>query len=142
MTTQTMFLLSKGLRPALGLLLLGLIVSGCSGPFWQFPGGALPGPETELTAANRPTEAGIMQLETNPEDPYSVNVGFLVIDGNIYVDPADSRSWYQNMRANPHIRLRFDGNEVVHPAIAIAETDPAVLSQFEPDRNVLRLMPR
>jgi len=82
-----------------------------------------------------------MQLETNPAEPYSVNVGYAVIDGNMYIDPAESRRWYQNIKQNPTIRLRFDGKRVVHPATAVAETDPAVLGQFEADRRVLRIVP-
>ena len=87
-------------------------------------------------------EGGVIQLETNPVDPYSVNVGYLVVGGNMYVDPAESRTWYQNMKASPLVRIRFDGTEVVYPAVAVVETEQEVLSQFESDRHVFRLIPR
>jgi hypothetical protein len=60
----------------------------------------------------------------------------------MYIDPADSRVWYQNMKATPAVRIRFDGAEVIHPMTAVNESNPAVLKEFEADRIVLRLMPR
>ena len=130
------------LAATLAATLLMLTMSGCSGPLWQFPGGALEGPEQRIDLATLSPDGGVMQLETNPDDPYSVNVGYVVIDSNMYIDPADSRAWYQNMKANPAVRIRFDGAEVIHPMTAVNESNPAVLKEFEADRIVLRLMPR
>ena len=119
-----------------------LLLAGCAGPLWQFPGGALAGTEQKLNLETVPPSGGVIQLETNPDDPYSVNVGYIVIEGNMYIDPAESRTWYQNIKSNPLIRIRFDSASVVHPAIAIAETDASIIDQFEKDRHVLRLQPR
>jgi len=118
------------------------LAAGCSGPFWQFPGGALSGEESAFDLNRLSPDGGVIQLETNPQAPYSVNVGYVVINGNMYVDPTPSRTWCQNMKDNPLIRLRFESSDAVHPAIAIEETDPQVLAQFENDRYVLRLEPR
>lgn len=122
--------------------LLVLSLSGCSGPLWQFPGGALEGPEQPLDLSTLPPDGGVIQLETNPDDPYSVNVGYVVVNGNMYLDPTNSRAWYQNMKTNSSIRLRFDGKQAIHPATAVNETNPEVLEKFEADRIVLRLEPR
>ena len=119
-----------------------LAVAGCSGPIWQFPGGKLEGEEQPLDLSAAPADCGVIQLETNPEDPYSVNVGCKLIAGAIYVDPAEDRTWYQNMKANPLIRIRFDGSEIIYLATAEAETNKEILSQYEADRHVLRLAPR
>lgn len=122
--------------------LTAVLMSACSGPLWQLPGGALSGPEQQLNPAQIPAEGSVMQLETNPDDPYSVNVGYVVIGGSVYIDPADSRRWYQNIKSNPLIRVRFNGSQVVYTAVAVAEDDPGMLSRFEADRHVLRIAPR
>lgn len=123
-------------------LLVIAFVAGCSGPLWQLPGGALPGEEQPLSMASIPAQGGVIQLETNPPDPYSVNIGFVVKNGSMYIDPAESRKWYQYIKTNPNVRVRFDGQDTVFTAVAVAETDPAVISQFEPDRHVLRIEAR
>lgn len=123
-------------------VLIALSMFGCSGPLWQFPGGALSGPEQQLNSARIPAEGGVMQLETNPDEPYSVNVGYVVIGGSAYIDPADSRRWYQNIKSNALIRVRFNDSDVVYTAVAVAEVDPEVLSRFEANRHVLRIAPR
>ena len=129
-------------RTGIAVALIALLMFGCSGPFWQFPGGALLGPEQELNSAQIPAEGGVMQLETNPDEPYSVNVGYVVIGGSAYIDPAESRRWYQNIKSNALVRVRFSGSDVVYTAVAVAEVDPEVLGRFEADRHVLRIAPR
>lgn len=124
------------------LWMICLLVAGCSGPFIWLPGGQLSGAEAPLDVSAVADDVALLQLETNPSDPYSVNLGFQRIDGQIYIDPAPERQWYQHIQANPQVRIRFDGSDVVHPALAQPVSDPAVLSQFEPDRVVLRLVPR
>ncbi len=124
------------------LILISALLPGCSEPLWFFPGGTLDGEESPLLLKDLPAAGGVMALETNPVDPYSVTIGYSVIDGNMYIDPADGRRWYQNMVANPQVRIRLEGGTSVHPAVAVAETDLGVLERFEADRKVLRLMPR
>ena len=125
-----------------GLVLLGFaLLVGCSGPFMGLPGGSL-GAETSSTPWSNKTEDGVLELETNPDDPYSVIIGFRVIEGEVYIDPADERQWYGYLAANPNVRIRFDGEDEIYAALAIPEEDPAVLSQFEPDRHVQKLVSR
>ncbi len=119
-----------------------VFVAGCSGPFFLLPGGALAGAEVPLNTANMPTEEAVLQLETNPSDPYSVNVGFRLIDGQIYIDPAIERQWYQHLQADSNVRIRFAGAEVVHRAIAEVVTDAKVIANFDSDRIVMRLVPQ
>ncbi len=120
------------------IALAGLV--SCSEPFLYFAGGQLGGEETPLNAV--PDSGGLIQLETAPADPYSVNLGFTVQDGIIYLDPAESRRWYQNIQADPRVRIRFDGSNAVHPMLAVRETDPTILNRFDPERIILRLEPR
>jgi len=123
-------------------LLLILVLGGCSGPLLFLPGGQLRGAEARLELTAIPADAEVLQLETNPDDPYSVNVGFRRINGNVYIDPTPERRWYQHMASDPRVRIRFEGEDVVHPAAAEVVKDAAMLRQFEDDRIVIRLVPR
>ena len=126
----------------ISLFTILLTLSACNGPLSIIPGGALNGNQTPLTLDAIPPEGGIIALETNPQDPYSVYVGFVVVNKNMYIDPAAERTWYQYIKDNNAVRIRFDGGEDIHPARAIVETDKNVLTNFEADRIVLRLDPR
>ncbi len=95
------------------LLALPLILAalGCNGPMGLLPGG-------ELNGESRPAPAdwtfagdsGIVQLETRPEDPYSVNIAFTVLDGRLYINAGDTETqWVKNIASNPLVRLRLDG---------------------------------
>jgi hypothetical protein len=119
-----------------------VLLAACSGPTLWLPGGKLRGPESPLDPAAVPQGAGVIQLETNPDDPYSVNIGYQLIEGRIYIDPAPERRWFEYIQADPDVRIRFDGSEVVHPAVAERVTDADVLARFDPQRIVLRLKPR
>ena len=55
-------------------------------------------------------ESGQRQLETEPAQPYSVNVNYTIVDGNLYVNAGNTETkWAENITANPLIRLRIDG---------------------------------
>jgi hypothetical protein len=87
------------------------VVLGCNGPVMLLPGGLLtgesmPAPSDWVFAG----DYGTVQLETRPEDPYSVNVAFTVVDGGIYLNAGDTETrWVKNMTQNPLVRLRMDG---------------------------------
>tara|TARA_R110001592_G_scaffold1277_3_gene7512 strand:+ start:4294 stop:4545 length:252 start_codon:yes stop_codon:yes gene_type:complete len=83
-----------------------------------------------------------MQIETLPSDPYSVNIGFVLLDGEIYIDPAQDRQWYQNILVDPAVRIRFSGSDLVHPMMTVREMDPDIIAQFDPQRIILRVEPR
>jgi hypothetical protein len=112
------------------VLLLALATSGCNGPWFLLPGGKLDG-----DAAPAPADwafagaEGIAQLETRPEDPYSVNVGFTVMDGGLYVNAGDTETqWVKNIAANPLVRLRVDG--ALYDLRAERVTDPPEIAAF------------
>ena len=133
----------------LGLALLVAISFsvGCAGPLGVFPGGTLAGPEVSTVASAFPAEAlpdagGVIQLETRPSDPYSVNLNARKIAGHVYLDPTEARAWFQHIQADARIRIRFPGDEEVYLALAIVEEDAEVVAQFASDRRVLRIEPR
>lgn len=121
-------------------LALGLIaLTACGEPLLYFAGERLEGEETPLMQL--PAESGVMQIETLAADPYSVNIGFVLLDDKVYIDPAENRQWYQNILIDPTVRIRFSGSEQIHPMLTVPETDPAILAQFDPQRIILRLEP-
>jgi hypothetical protein len=85
-------------------------LAGC-GPFLVLPGGALGG-----TPADAPgdwgffDDVGTVQLETRPDDPYSVNVWAIGMGPVVYVHAGASRSaWVEHMEADPAVRLQIEG---------------------------------
>lgn len=137
---QTMQKIKQATFRNLFLIFVLLGLSACGEPLYYFAGGRLGGEVAQLVEL--PASSGVIQLETLPDDPYSVNVGFILLDGKLYIDPAEDREWYQNILLDSAVRIRFDGGDLVHPMLAVREIDPAVLDQFDPERIILRLEPR
>jgi hypothetical protein len=102
----------EGRLPLRLVLFLGLLIAlGCNGPVGLLPGGTLDG-ETGPAPADWvfAGDYGTVQLETQPDDPYSVNLAYTVVDGWLYLNAGDTETqWVQNMTANPLVRLRLDG---------------------------------
>ena len=91
-------------------LLISISLTACSGPFVLFPGGALEG-----TPAEAPSDWGFtaevdtIQLETNPSEPYSVNIWALGLGDVLYVHAGANRAtWIENMEADPRVRVRIE----------------------------------
>ncbi len=85
------------------------LVAGC-GPFLVLPGGKLDG-----VTARAPSdwsfsdEVDTVQLETRPEDPYSVNVWAVAMGPLLYVHAGANRSsWVEHMEANSDVRVRVE----------------------------------
>lgn len=122
----------------LTLCCLALCLGACSDPLGPFAGGALSGPEADAPnswAFARDIE--VIQLETRPSDPHSVNTWIGVVDDALYVptslilgeeDPAQ-RSWVQHVQADPNVRLRIDGT--VFNAMAVRVTDEALIARVK-----------
>ncbi len=111
-------------------LLLAVAASGCNGPLAVFPGGKLGG-DVALTPTDWSSAGayGTAQLETRPEEPYSVNLVFTVVAGRLYINAGDTETrWVKNIEANPAVRLRIDG--AVYALRAERVTDPAEIAAF------------
>lgn len=100
-------------RLLLSVLLLSLcaLLAGCDEPFIVMAGGALTGEAADPPADWTPlNEVEIVQLETRPEDPYSVNVWMVARGPDMYVATgAGDTRWTKHLAANPDVRLRVDG---------------------------------
>lgn len=90
-------------------MLAMLLLLAC-GPTLLLPGGVLSG-----TASTPPDDwawieaVSTIQLETRPEDPYSVNIWVVGMGQNLYVHAGANRAaWVENMEANAAVRVRID----------------------------------
>jgi len=116
-------------RPVL-IVIAAALASACSGPFLVFPGGALdgalePAPESFAPLA----EAGTIQLETRPAEPYSVNVVGAVVGDRLYVSAGDNQArWIENMQVDPRVRARIQG--VIYELEAHRVTDDGEIAEF------------
>ena len=110
-------------------LLCAVLLCACR-PFLLLPGGKLDGPVKPTPASFAlPGNRDTIQLETRPEDPYSVNISGAVVDGNLYVSAGDTLTgWAKNVEANPLVRARVEGN--VYELRARRVTDRAELQAF------------
>lgn len=97
-------------RLATAVALLATALLGCGGPFVLLPGGALEGAATAAPADWSFTDAvNTVQLETQPRDPYSVNIWMVGLGEAAYVHAGASRStWVEHIEADPRVRLRVD----------------------------------
>jgi hypothetical protein len=105
------------------VLVLGVSITGCRGPFLTLPGGALDGSTAALPKSWSFTDAvTTMQLETAPGDPYSVNIWVTAVGDRLYVHAGANRAtWVENIEADPQVRLRVEGS-IYELAAARVET--------------------
>ncbi len=117
------------LRLLLVLASLGLL-AGCGGPFLTIPGGALTGTTEEMPASWAFTdEVDTVQLETQPADPYTVNIWVIALDPSLYVHAGANRStWVEHIEADPQVRLRVD--EAIYELRAGRVEEQAEFDQF------------
>jgi hypothetical protein len=94
--------------PIAGWLALGVLLA--CGPVGPLPGGRLSGTPTAPPADWSAVDtAGNVQLETRPEDPYSVNIWGVGVGRQYFVasgEGGESR-WAQHIGADPRVRLRI-----------------------------------
>lgn len=114
-----------------GLRLLAVLVPlACGGPFGLLPGGGLEGEVAPVPHDwGFAGDHGTAQLETRPEDPYSVNLGYTLLDGALYVNAGDTETqWVRNIASNPQVRLRLQG--AIYELRAERVTDAAQIARF------------
>jgi hypothetical protein len=86
----------------------GIFTTGCGGPFLIIPGGALSGEVvTEPVTDWSFLEDGIFELETRPDDPYSVNIWGVGVGEYFYVAASDAQNeWAKGIAADENVRLK------------------------------------
>jgi hypothetical protein len=124
--------------PVLAIACSTLLLA-CGGPFLVIPGGALSGEvATEPVADwNFASEYTFVDLEVRPTEPYSVELNYIVRDGNLYIDPKQGKRWFEYLREDPNVRVRF--GDTVYPAVAVLVGKPGELEGFDADRFIYRI---
>src|SRR5262249_22079620 len=91
-------------------LVLGIALTACSRPFLLMPGGRLDGAPAAAPESWSFTDAvQTVQLETQPSDPYSVNIWATAVGDQIYIHAGANRStWVEHIEADPRVRLRVN----------------------------------
>ena len=120
----------RSIIPVLSLSACLLILTACDGPFILAAGGDLSGTVTE--APNKwqlDEDSAVAQLETRPEDPYSINFTYVQLEGRFYVYAGDTRTnWVKHIEQNPLVRVRVKHN--IYPVRAIRVMSEEELSEF------------
>lgn len=120
----------RELRHYLAIVACLLLLTACEGPFIFAAGGQLSGTVSETPSAwQLASDSAVAQLETRPEDPYSINFTYVQLDGRFYVYAGDTRTnWVQHIEKNPLVRVRVD--ETIYLARAVRVMSDEELVQF------------
>lgn len=106
------------------LVFLTLVcLAGCSEPFIVFAGGKLSGePEAPPADWSALADEETFQLETRPNDPYSVNIWAVGIGEDVYIGTGpDGTNWSGHIDDDPRVKLRV--GETLYPLLAHAVTN-------------------
>ncbi|MBB84827.1 MAG: hypothetical protein CL931_13550 [Deltaproteobacteria bacterium] len=118
------------IRTILALSVIALSMSACSRPFVFFPGGQLAGevapPPADWSFTD---EISTIQIETNPADPYSVNIWVLELEGALYLHAGANRAaWVEHLEADPRLRIKVD--ETIYELVSARVTDADEFARF------------
>ena len=107
-----------------------LILAACNEPFILAAGGALEGPLAEAPRTwELDKDSALAQLETQPDNPYSINFTYVQLDGRLYAYAGDTKTnWADNIEKNPLVRVRLQNK--IYPARAIRVTGREELNNF------------
>lgn len=110
--------------------LLAVACGGDGGPTGLLPGGRLSGAVAPAPPSwDFAGDAGTAQLETQPSEPYSVNIAYTVDGGRLYVNAGGTETrWATYIALDPRVRLRLDGR--IYDLRARRVRDPAELHAF------------
>ena len=111
-----------------GLLFVSLaavLLVGC-GPVVMIPGGELSGTVREFPESwDFTDEVDTVQLETRPDDPYSVNIWCVRVGESLYVGGTRDSAWTRHVTADPNVRLRVGHDLYVLRATEASSDDEA-----------------
>ena len=74
-------------------------------------------------------DSALAQLETQPNDPYSINFTYVQLDGRLYAYAGDTRTnWVANIEKNALVRVRLQNK--IYAARATRVTSSEELDNF------------
>lgn len=106
----------------LSLAILALV--GCA-DYLPISSGALTGTVAAAPASwSAVAKQEIIQLESQPEDPYSVNLWIIGQDERLYVFAGDNYStWIEHIETNPNVRVKMGGSIYLLTATRISNAE-------------------
>ena len=112
----------------------GAVTARIVGPISLFPGGELSGePAAEPAGPWGPLLEGVsvIQLEVDSQDPYSVNTGYVLGSGELFLrsPQAARKHWPERLLADPRVVLRI--HEELYLRRALRVSDPAEITALE-----------
>ena len=121
------------------LVVVGAVMLGSR---WIYgPLGPIPGPKLTGPVVEEPVEdwswidaVKVIQIETDPEKPYSVSTWLTRVDHQIYVFASSEESpWVRNIGEDPRVRIRIEGriHELRAVRVADLETKRAFLTAMK-----------
>ena len=86
-----------------------LLIASCA-EYLPLSGGALEGPLSATPSSWEGVAAdNIIQLETRAEQPYSVNLWTVIVDGDLHIFAGDNyATWVAHIENNPAVRLQSE----------------------------------
>ncbi len=119
--------------------IMAILLTGCQSPFLVFPGKALEGTVSNTESFAFAESHRLLALEVNPDQPYSVILRTVVIDGELYLDAAPARQWGKLIEEDPRVRVKLD--DTLYRATAVTNTDTSITNRFRNGRLIYRLEP-
>ena len=103
-------------------------LAACRGsPLGWIPGGKLEGEPVDAPVSDWEFAKKVenLQLETHPEDPYSVNIWFVTEDANLWViaGGGETSYWAKYLFADPRALVRIEGKLYPRKAVRVADTE-------------------
>lgn len=110
-------------------LITSVFISACS-EYIPLSSGALEGIVTATpTAWTQVATTEVIQLETTVDEPYSVNLWTVEINGDLFIFAGDNHTnWVKNIEQNADVRLRAEG--LIYELHATRITDAALFALF------------
>ena len=122
--------MGKDLFVRMIVLATSLMLGACSANMLPFSSGALEGDEVAPVADwTEIASVEVVQLESRPADPYSVNLWVLGDGAKLYVFAGGTKAnWIEHIEVDPNVRLKM--GEVIYPLRAQRVTDPEEFEVF------------
>ena len=109
------------------MLLLGafsLALMGCAEPFIVVSGDELSGVVTDVPSDwSAVRDVQVIQIETRPDEPYSVNIWMAAIGPDLYIATGeDDTNWTEHLAQNRDIRARIKRDIYELEAYAVTQS--------------------
>lgn len=110
------------------LVALALLVLVACEPIVMLPGGELSGEvESHPESWDFAAEIEVFQLETNPDDPYSVNIWGIASGPDFLIGGKADGGWATRVVADPRVRLRVGDALYELKAVPVDDDDAKIL---------------